>query len=47
MNDKLIEMLSKPNEIKKLTKKAKNMIAKHFSIQSIADTYEQLFKTIL
>jgi hypothetical protein len=47
MNDKLIEMLSKPNEIKKLTKKAHNMIVKHFSIQSIADTYEQLFKTIL
>jgi glycosyltransferase involved in cell wall biosynthesis len=47
MNDKLIEILSNPNEIKKLTKKANNMIAKHFSIQSIADTYEQLFKTII
>jgi hypothetical protein len=47
INDKLIDMLSKPNEIKELTKKAKNMIAKHFSIQSIATTYEQLFKTII
>lgn len=47
MNDILIEMLSNQNEIKKLTKKAHNMISKHFSIQSIATTYEQLFKTIL
>jgi len=47
INDKLIEILSNPNQIKNLTKKAAHMIYKNFSIQSTANSYEELFKSII